>query len=155
MDDNSFNPYSPPAATTGYAIVNNAESLAGYARRKHRKLHQILLVMAILGFAMGLFPEDSTLERIVTFVAGLSVTVLILGWCDIDLEERNLKRWRFFVPMMVLIPGPFIMIPIYLLFTRRAEGFVATAKAFAFFVLMTAVTMVASIMGLLLTGQGG
>jgi hypothetical protein len=40
------------------------------------------------------------------------------------------------------------MIPIYLFTTRGPEGFAATAKAFAFFVLMMVVVMITTIMGL-------
>ena len=113
----------------------------------------MLFAMAIFGFAIGLFPEGSTLERIATFAAGLSFTILTLGWCSIDREERNLESWRFFVPMMVFLPGPFLMIPIYLFATRGLEGFAATAKAFAFFVLMMVIVAVTSIAGLLVTGR--
>ncbi len=135
-----------------HATINDAASLLEFARRKRRKLHQILISMAVLGFAMGLFPEDSTLERIATFATGLSFTILTLGWCTIDREERNLNPWRFFVPMMVFLPGPILMIPIYLFVTQGLEGSAATAKAFAFFVLMMVVISVTSIMGFLLTG---
>lgn len=153
MDDNASNPYSPPALTTDHATVHDAAVLSDFVRRNRRKLHQILIATAILGFSTGLFPEGSTLERIVTFAAGLSVTVLTLGWCTIDREERNLDPWRFFVPMMVFLPGPILMIPIYLFVTRGLEGFAATAKAFAFSVLMMVVAIVTTFMGLLVTGR--
>ena len=69
----SSNPYSPPDLTTEHATINDAAVLEDFARRKRKKLHQILLATAILGFAMGLFPEGSTLERIASFAGGLSV----------------------------------------------------------------------------------
>ena len=76
------------------------------------------------------------------------MTILTLGWCTIDREERNLEPCRFFVPMMVFLPGPMLMIPIYLFVTRGFQGFVATAKAFGFFVLMIVVISITSIIGL-------
>jgi len=79
----SSNPYSPPALTTEHATINDAASLSDFARRKRKKLHQMLIAMAVLGFA-----------------------------------------------------------------TRGLEGFAATAKAFAFFVLMTVVIAITSIIGL-------
>jgi hypothetical protein len=152
-NDSASNPYSPPALAAEHSNLIDAAALSEFARRKRRKLHQILIAMAMLGFAMGLFPEGSTLERIASFVGGLSFTILTLGWCTIDREERNLEPWRFFVPMMVFVPGPILMIPIYLFVTRGLEGFVATAKAFGFFLLMVVVIAVTSIAGLVVTGR--
>lgn len=148
MLNNSSNPYAPPELTTEHVTINDADSTLDFARRKRRKLQQMLIAMAIFGFAAGLFPEGSTLKQIASFATGLSFTILTLGWCTIDREERNLKPWRFFVPMMVFLPGPILMIPIYLFTTRGLEGFAATAKAFAFFVLMMVVFMITTIMGL-------
>lgn len=153
MLTNSSNPYAPPELTTEHVTINDADSTLDFARRKRRKLHQMLITTAILGFATGIFPEGSSLEQIASFAAGLSFNILILGWCTIDREERNLEPWRFFAPMMVLLPGPILMVPIYLFTTRGLEGFAATAKAFAFFVLMMVVVMITAIMGFLVTGQ--
>ena len=153
MSDELSNPYLPPASTTEHATINDAGNALDFLRRKRRKLHQILFAMAIFGFAIGLFPEGSTLEQIATLAGGLSFTILTLGWCSIDREERNQEPWRFFVPMMVFLPGPMLMIPIYLFVTRGLVGFVATAKAFGFFLLMMVVIAVTSIAGLVVTGR--
>jgi hypothetical protein len=83
-NDNSSNPYAPPALTTVHATIDDAASLSNFARRKRKKLSQMLIAMAILGFAAGLFPEGSTLEQIASFATGLSFTILTLGWCTID-----------------------------------------------------------------------
>ena len=80
------------------------------------------------------------------------MAMLIVGWCDIDREERQLDRWRFFVPLMVLCPGPLVVLPAYLFVTRGVGGFVATAIAIAFFGLMIFVGAGTLVMGLLLTG---
>jgi hypothetical protein len=89
---------------------------------------------------------------VIDFASGLIVVILILGWCRIDREERQLTPWRFFVPLMVLCPGPLILMPTYLFVTRGRGGFAATAKASAFLVLMIVVAGAALGMALLLTG---
>lgn len=152
-DDTSSNPYSPPALTTQQTVEIEPNSPSKFTVRKRRKLRLILRTVAILGFGTGLLPEGSSPERILTFATGLYITILVLGWCEIDGEERSLTRWRFFVPMMVFIPGPVIMVPIYLFVTRGIEGFIATAKAFGFFVLLMIVFVATYIIGSGMSGK--
>ena len=54
--------------------------------------------------------------------------------------------------MIVICPGPFVMMPAYLLVTRGLGGFSAIAKAIAFVVLMVVLSVAAFVSGLLFTG---
>ena len=145
--EDSLNPYRAPDSPQEPA----ADQIPDFASRKRRKLIQLLVLMAILGFLTGLF-QDSSINRVTDLTGAIVMAMLIVGWCAIDREERQLDRWRFFVPLMVLCPGPLVVLPAYLFVTRGVGGFVATAIAIAFFGLMMFVGAVTLIMGLLLTG---
>ena len=147
--DDSLNPYRAPKSRPEPA----ADQIPDFASRKRRKLIQILFVMAIFGFLAGLLPEDSSINRVKELLSGIGISILIVGWCDIDREERHLDRWRFFVLLMVLCPGPLIIMPTYFFVTRGVGGFAATAKAIAFFGLMSFVCGVTIVFGALLTGR--
>ena len=146
-DEDSLNPYRAPESPQEPA----ADQIPDFASRKRRKLIQLLVLMAILGFLTGLF-QDSSINRVTDLTGAIVMAMLIVGWCAIDREERQLDRWRFFVPLMVLCPGPLVVLPAYLFVTRGVGGFVATAIAIAFFGLMMFVGAVTLVMGLLLTG---
>lgn len=143
-----LNPYSAPESTQERA----ADQFPDFASRKRSKLIQLLLWMAITGFVTGIFPEDSSTNRVADLATGIGIAMLILGWCVIDREEHQLDRWRFFVPLMVLCPGPILVLPVYLFVTRGVGGFAATAMAIAFSGLMLFVRFAAFDLGLLLTG---
>ncbi len=145
--EDSLNPYRAPDSPQEPA----ADQIPDFASRKRRKLIQLLVLMAILGFLTGLF-QDSSINRVTDLTGAIVMAMLIVGWCDIDREERQLDRWRFFVPLMVLCPGPLVVLPAYLFVTRGVGGFVATAIAIAFFGLMMFDGAVTLVMGLLLTG---
>ena len=145
--EDSLNPYRAPDSPQEPA----ADQIPDFASRKRRKLIQLLVLMAILGFLTGLF-QDSSINRVTDLTGAIVMAMLIVRWCAIDREERQLDRWRFFVPLMVLCPGPLVVLPAYLFVTRGVGGFVATAIAIAFFGLMMFVGAVTLVMGLLLTG---
>jgi len=148
LDDDPLNPYRAPESAQEPA----ADQILDFASRKRRRLFQLLALTAIMGFLTGILPEDSSINRVADLATGIGIAMLILGWCAIDHEEHQLDRWRFFVPLMVLCPGPFIVLPTYLFVTRGVGGFAATAKAIAFFGLMIVVGIAAGVLGLLLTG---
>lgn len=147
--DDSHNPYRAPESPPEPA----ADQIPDFASRKRRKLIQLLVLMAVMGFLTGLLPEDSSINRVLDLAGGIVMAMLIVGWCDIDREERQLDRWRFFVLMMVLCPGPLVILPAYLFVTRGIGGFAATAKAIAFFGLMIFAGAVTFVIGSLLTGR--
>jgi hypothetical protein len=150
-ENDSLNPYRSPEATQEYVAAQDAPVILDFARRKRRQLGLLLAVMAIWGFLSGFLAEDSAGIRVIDLASGLIVAILILRWCEIDREERQLSRWRYFVPLMVLCPGPLILMPTYFFVTRGIGGFAATAKACAFVVLMIVVACTAWGMALLLT----
>jgi hypothetical protein len=148
-DDEQLNPYRAPESAQEPA----ADQILDFASRKRRKLIQLLILMAIMGFLTGILPEDSSIDRVTDLASAIGMAMLIVGWCDIDREERHLDRWRYFVLLMVFCPGPLIVLPTYLFVTRGVGGFAATAKATAFFGLMIFVGAVTFVLGLLLTGR--
>lgn len=151
-DNDSPNPYQSPETTQKDAAYLDAPVVCDFAYLKRRQLVFLLVVTGMSGYLPGFLAEDSAWIRIIDLASGLIGAILILRWCDIDREERHLSRWRFFVPMMVLCPGPFVMMPTYLLVTRGLGGFAAIAKKIAFCVLMVVVTTVAFALALLMTG---
>ncbi len=147
--NDSLNPYRAPESPPEPA----ADQIPDFASRKRRKLIQLLVLMGVIGCLTGLLSEDSSINRLTDLIGGISMAMLILGWCDIDREERSLDRWRFFVILMVLCPGPLVMLPAYLFVTRGIGGFAATAKAIAFLGLMMFVGVVSFGIGALLAGR--
>lgn len=152
-DNDSPNPFQSPETSQEDAAYLDAPFVPNFAYRKRRQLVFLLVASGISGFLTGFVAEGSGEEHIINLADWLVSAVLILRWCDIDREERQLARWRFFVPMMVLCPGPLVMIPAYLLVTRGLGGFAAIAKAIAFAVLMVIVSMVAVVLALLISGE--
>ena len=146
--DEPLNPYQAPESAQEPA----ADQIFDFTSRKRRKLFQLLALMAIMGLLTGILPDDSSINRVTDLANTIGIYLLIFGWCDIDREERHLDRWRYFVLLMVVCPGPLIVLPTYLFVTRGVGGFVATAIAIAFFGLMIFVGAVTLVMGLLLTG---
>lgn len=151
-DHDSPNPYESPEAAPVDVAAQESAIVLDFARRKRRQLVLLLVAMAISGFLAGFISENSGWSTLADLVSGLAVAILILGWCDIDREERQLSRWPFFVALMILCPGPLIIVPTYLFVTRGVGGFAATAKAAAFLLLMIGVMIATSVMALLLTG---
>lgn len=53
--------------------------------------------------------------------------------------------------MMILCPGPVILLPIYFLSTRGIRGFLSIGKTLLFFVILVVVTVLAAVAGATLT----
>lgn len=153
FENDSPNPYQSPETSQEDAAYLDPPFVPDFAYRKRRQLVFLLVASGISGLLSGFAAEDSAWDRIINLADWLISAVLILRWCDIDREERQLARWRNFVPMIVLCPGPLVMVPAYLLVTRGLGGFAAIAKAIAFAVLMVIVSMVAVVLALLITGE--
>ncbi len=132
-----LNPYRSPEQTEYDDAEPELPPLPSYRPEKDRVLWALLIVWAI-GGALAVFVAED-LSRIVDVAAGIATVILILRWCDYDRQERAINRWPFFGVMMILCPGPALVLPIYFLRTRGLRGLWSTAKAFGFFVLMVTV----------------
>ena len=136
--ENDQNPYqSPRNAWDGESSELSGLPAPSFRREKRRLLLIMLLVYAITGALIGALPAD--LSGFIEFAAMVVIVILTLRWCDYDRGEQEVERWSYFGIMMILCPGPLIVMPIYLLSTRGVRGLLSIAKAFVFFVILIAV----------------
>lgn len=151
-ENDSPNPFQSSEVSGDNIGAQSAPVISDFAHGKRRQLFFILVVMAVSGALHGLLVEDSGWSRVIEVASGLVVAFLTIGWCEIDRKEHQLSRWRFFIPLMAICPGPLIMMPIYFLVTRGLGGLVAIAKASAFLVLMAVVASATFVMTVLFMG---
>jgi len=132
-----LNPYRSPELAEYDDAEPELPPLPSYGPEKERVLRALLIAWAIGGALTAFVAED--LARIVDLAMGLATVILILRWCDFDRRERGIDRWPLFGAMMLICPGPAVVLPIYFLRTRGLPGLWSTAKAFGFFILMVTV----------------
>ncbi|MEX2118574.1 MAG: hypothetical protein WD847_03115 [Pirellulales bacterium] len=149
MDD-APNPYQAPA--TEFEPSVEPPPLAAFHDRKRRLLWWMVVLFAAAGFLAGMVESDSLQLRGLNIVHAVAWAVLLLKWCAYDREEFDVERWRLFAFMMVICPGPLIMIPAHLFATRGWEGVVATLKAAAFLVLLLSMSFASAFAGWWLLG---
>lgn len=150
--EEATNPYESPQCVDATAEQTAADILASCQDAKRRQLLGMIITFAVSGFVSG-WVDDLALSRFIDLATGLVFAFLILRWCDNDHYERQQNQeplwhgmpWRYFAFMMILCPGPLIMMPIYLLVTRGWRGFISIAWAGAFFALLVAVCAVAAV----------
>ena len=133
-----LNPYRSPERGEYDDAEPESPPPASYRPEKDRVLWALLIVWAI-GGALAVFVAED-LSRIVDVAVGIATVILILRWCDYDRQERAINRWPFFGVMMILCPGPAVILPLYFVRTRGLRGLWSIAKAFGFFVLLVAVS---------------
>lgn len=143
--EQTTNPYAAPL--TAEAILTEAElqGTPSWRREKFRLLLGMVAVFAVAGFVSGFLPDEGSASRSVSLAMGLAFSLLIVRWCAYDRQERGLAPWPHFGLLMVICPGPLIMVPIYLLATRGAPGLISTAKAAVFFVFLIVVFGIAGL----------
>jgi hypothetical protein len=106
-----------------------------FRRAKRKVLLAMLLVFALSGFLLPLTGAEVVLRRGVDIATAIGTTVLILQWCAYDCRQRMLRRWPYFGLMLVLCPGPLILMPIYFFATRGWRGLISILKALVLFTL--------------------
>jgi hypothetical protein len=131
----SDNPYQAPGVEVGIGQREHAGDELGFRRAKRRILLAILLLFALSGFLAPLTHGDATLQKGCDLVTGIALAVLLLQWCEYDRREHAIKRWRYFGLMMIVCPGPVILMPIYFLATRGSRGLLSILKASVCFAL--------------------
>jgi hypothetical protein len=147
------NPYQPPNTLPVDQPQTGVEVDPLLSAAKRRQLLWMVLTIACSGVIGGMLREGSGISRLVDLATSITMAVFILRWCEYDRRERGGTRWRYFTPLMVLLPGPVIMVPIYLLATRGSRGFWAIAKAAAFLLLLIAIGAVGALIGNILSGR--
>jgi len=113
------------------------------AQKKQQWLFLIFVFGAVEGLMTGLAPS---LEALIGLIGAIATWVAILEWTKNDARQRDFTLWRYFAPMMILCPGPLIILPIYFVRTR---GWLFGLRAVLFaagLLLLYVVTVVACIL---------
>lgn len=116
MDENPYQ--SPPAALERVSALPISPSL------QQRKRNCLLLWLALLspiGALQGAF-ADSELGGVATILGYIVSAASMARWTYLDAEERQFRLWRYFVPLLVICPGPLIVMPVYFFQTRGFRG---------------------------------
>lgn len=87
-----------------------------YTRPKRECLIMILVVAAIDGLATPFVPSD--LEVLWLVAVPIALNVCCIKWAWIDADQYQVTLPRYFVPLMVICPGPLILLPIHLIRSR-------------------------------------
>src|SRR5262245_57456165 len=88
-------------------------------RAKLRALAWMPVWLAAAGFVSGDFGARDVLDTVLLIAAAIAFAILTYRWCDADARLQRFANWSHFVPALYLTPGPLVMVPIYLLATRR------------------------------------
>lgn len=69
----------------------------------------------------------------------------MIRWTRWDAAERDFTLWRYFVPLLVICPGPIIVMPVYFVQSRGwSRGLLATFLGLAFLVLQAGLDLFAT-----------
>lgn len=121
-------------------------------RAKLRALGWMPVWFAAAGFVAGDLGARDVVNTMALIAAGIAFAVLTYRWCDADARLQSFSSWRHFVPALYLTPGPLVMVPIYLVATRRAACARSLALAMLYLGMLCAVGGTALIAGRLLSG---
>jgi hypothetical protein len=135
------NPYQAPGADIAIGPHEPADDEPGFRRAKRKIILAILLLFALSGFLVPLTAGDPVLLKGLDLVTAIALAAFLLRWCQYDRRERHIKRWPFFAAMMILCPGPLILMPIYFLATRGLRGLFSILMAAALFGLAIVATV--------------
>jgi len=106
----------------------------------------------------GWLPIDSgTRDRVPVITMVLWVT-LTMWWYDVDQMALRRPRSPLYRLMLLICPGPLVMLPIHLLRTRGTRGMLSTAFAGGYFAFLLATGWVGTVVGFGLNkiaGNGG
>jgi hypothetical protein len=98
---------------------------ANYLSRKRRTLITLVVATATFGILVGA-PDGAGYVNSVAAVVQIVVKLtLAVRWCRDDAEERGFTLWRRFSFCTIVFPGPFLMVPIYLIKSRGNAGIVS------------------------------
>jgi hypothetical protein len=111
--------------------MSGDEAVSPYARRKRNCLILLLVWAVVSGFVFGAVPVDW--ESPVILLDAIVFMIIVIQWTFLDAAEHGFKLWRYFVPLLVICPGPLVMMPVYFIRSRGwISGLLACALAVAF-----------------------
>jgi hypothetical protein len=126
------------------------------SRDVHAKLRALLWMpvwFATSGLATGYFGLQDLIDCIVGIAAALAFAILTYEWCDADARIRNFAHWGNLVPALFLVPGPLVMVPVYLMMTRRSHSVRSITLAALYLFVLCALGAMSLILGVLLSGR--
>jgi hypothetical protein len=140
MEDD--NPYQSPGADITIGEDRQADDEGMFRRAKRKVLLAILLLFVLDGFLAPLTEGDAALRGGRNIVTAIALAALLLQWCQYDRREHAIKRWPCFGVMMIICPGPLILMPVYFLATRGWRGLISIMKASGMFAMAIVATLV-------------
>lgn len=126
-------PYRSPLASDALPA---ALRTADWRVRKLATLAELLVVAAVAGAGRGLSVWRGMSLNVLDLAAALVFAGLLLRWLDYDARERDSETSRLFAVLVVLCPGPLVLLPLYLLQTREAGRKLPALFSFAGYVVL-------------------
>lgn len=136
----SANPYASPQVLPGDSSDPESRVHGLSNRGKSRAILGMIVTFAASGFLEGMLPAKGPIPRVIDLTAAIVFALLVLRWYEWDRWENEIPPWRYFALLVVVIPGPLFMVPIYLLSTRGSKGLWPVAQAAALLAVLMAVT---------------
>jgi len=136
------------------ALPGEVQARSYHVQAKLRALLCMLAWFAASGFATGYFGIQDLFDCIVNIAAAVAFAILAYRWCDADARLHNSAHWDQVVPALFLIPGPLVMVPLYLTMTRRLRSVRSIALAAVYLFVLCAVGVTSLLVGLLVSGRG-
>ena len=145
-------PDNPDSAAAVDQLPRDCDPVISELRaRKRRQLLWMLIVAIVLGLLSGLTGIGQTDARRMQFVATLAFACPLFQWCELDRFELGNQRWCGFGLLLIVFPGPSVILPIYLLVTRGRRGILAVVIAAAVYCGLLVASGLAEMTGLLLS----
>lgn len=139
------NPYQSPHADQepNPSIESGQGGLDSFARRKRKYLIFLIVWSMVAGLVFGAAPVEW--EPILILLDAIVFLIAIIQWTFVDAAQHKFRLWRHFVLLMVICPGPLVMMPYYFFSTRGGVGGLkASALAFGFLMLLYAIDFASS-----------
>ncbi len=70
------------------------------------------------------------------FIDLVAIVFVLIFWLHLDAAEHNVRLWRHIGILVVICPGPIVVLPIYFIRSRGwADGLIACGKTLVFVLL--------------------
>ncbi len=113
------------------------EETPSYARSKRNCLVFLLAWAIVWGFVGG--AASVNWGTAIVFLDAVMFLIAIVRWTYLDAAEHDFQLWRHFVTLLVICPGPVVIMPVYFIRSRGwRAGLIACGLALAFWVLQIA-----------------
>jgi hypothetical protein len=125
-----------------------------YSRKKRNCLVFLLVWAVVSGSVYAIV--DIEWEWPLLFLDMVVFLLTVLHWAHCDAAERGFTLWRYFTPLMVIFPGPLVVLPVYFVKSRGwSAALKSTFLAAGFLILQFAIDCTATYLTLELFWAGG